>query len=141
MAQHNTLNARLKDLLFSRGSGPVLLGNPVFLSFSGGGVWTPCPSPLWIRTCLSRAIFAPTSLRRYAKRRPLLRLDSWTGLIIEERFQARYNMGWPVCFCLNSSNLCPSSRDIDYSVGISVPTRDNDPQNLILATGRICHRH
>ena len=36
VAQHNTLNARLKDLLFFRGSGPVLLRNPIFLSFSRG---------------------------------------------------------------------------------------------------------
>ena len=36
MAQHSILNARLKDLLFFRGSGPVLLRNPIFLSFSRG---------------------------------------------------------------------------------------------------------
>ena len=31
MIQHKTLNARLEDLLFFRGSGPVLLRNPIFL--------------------------------------------------------------------------------------------------------------
>ena len=40
MAQHNTLNACLKDLLFYRGSGPVLLRNPYFCHFPGG------PDPL-----------------------------------------------------------------------------------------------
>ena len=42
VAQHNTLHARLKDLLFFRGSGPVLLRNPISLSFSRG-LRTPCP--------------------------------------------------------------------------------------------------
>ena len=46
MAIHNTLNARLEDLLFFRGSGAVLLRNPLFLSFSGGGGPVPLRPPL-----------------------------------------------------------------------------------------------
>ena len=42
-----TLNAGLVALRFYRGSGPVLLENPIFLWFFRG-YWTPCP-PLWIR--------------------------------------------------------------------------------------------
>ena len=42
VAQHNTLYARLKDLLFFKGSGPILLRNPISLSFSRG-FRTPCP--------------------------------------------------------------------------------------------------
>ena len=39
-----TLNAGLVALWFYRGSGPVLLRNPIFLYlFRGGGVRTPCP--------------------------------------------------------------------------------------------------
>ena len=40
----------LCSFVIFRGSGPVLLRNPIFLWFfrgGGGGVWTPCPS-LWI---------------------------------------------------------------------------------------------
>ena len=45
---NNTLNARLKDLLFFRISGPVLLRNPIFLSFyrEGGGPDPMPPPPL-----------------------------------------------------------------------------------------------
>ena len=42
VAQHNTLHACLKDLLFFWGSGPVLLKTPISLSFSRG-VRTPSP--------------------------------------------------------------------------------------------------
>ena len=34
MVQHNTLNAGLNSLCFFRESGPVMLRNPIFLSFS-----------------------------------------------------------------------------------------------------------
>ena len=40
IAQHNTLNARMKDLLFFKGSEPVLQKNPIFCHFplwEGGG--------------------------------------------------------------------------------------------------------
>ena len=44
MTQQNTMNARLKILLFFRGYGPVLLRNPEFLSFSRrSGPPTPPP--------------------------------------------------------------------------------------------------
>ena len=49
-----TLNADLVALWFFRGSGPVLLRNPIFLSFFSGGPdpLSPPPPPLWIRTCM-----------------------------------------------------------------------------------------
>ena len=34
-----------------RGSGPVLLRNPIFCNFPGGGSGSPVPTPIWIRTC------------------------------------------------------------------------------------------
>ena len=37
------LNAGLVAFWFYRGSGPVLLRNPIFCDFSGGGVRTPVP--------------------------------------------------------------------------------------------------
>ena len=47
-----TLNAGLVAVIF-RGSGPVLLENPIFLwFFRGGGVGSGTPAPLWIRTCI-----------------------------------------------------------------------------------------
>ena len=49
-----TINAGLVALSFFRGSGSVLLRNPIFLWFFKG-VRTPCPPPpppLWIRSCL-----------------------------------------------------------------------------------------
>ena len=39
-----TINAGL--VTFSRGSGPVLQGNPIFCDFSGGGAPDPFPLPL-----------------------------------------------------------------------------------------------
>ena len=39
------LNVGLVALWFFRGSGSVLLRNPIFLWFSRGGVRTPCPPP------------------------------------------------------------------------------------------------
>ena len=67
-AQHWMLASQLR---FLRGSGPVLLENPIFCDFSWGG---PDPlSPLWIRTCnfmivwyLHRATKTQTSLRKCA---------------------------------------------------------------------------
>ena len=44
-----TLNAGLVALWFFRGSRPVLLKNPIFCDFSGGGSRPLCPLPLWIR--------------------------------------------------------------------------------------------
>ena len=43
MAQHNTLNVRLKDLQFFRGFGPLLLKNHIFLSFCKVGGLDPLP--------------------------------------------------------------------------------------------------
>ena len=43
------LNAGLVALWFPRGSGPVLLGNPIYLCFSGRG--RDSLSPLWVSTC------------------------------------------------------------------------------------------
>ena len=46
-----TLNAGLVALWFFRGSGQVLLRNPIFCDLSwGGGGSGPPPPPLWIRT-------------------------------------------------------------------------------------------
>ena len=45
-----TLNAGLAALWFFRGSGPVLLRDPIFLWFFRGGGSEPL-SHLWIRTC------------------------------------------------------------------------------------------
>ena len=46
------LNAGFVALWFYRGSGSVLLRNPIFCDFQGGGVRTTCPPPpFWIRTC------------------------------------------------------------------------------------------
>ena len=47
MAQHNILNAGLKALCFFRGSGPVLLRNPIFFCHfpRGGGESGPLPPP------------------------------------------------------------------------------------------------
>ena len=42
MTQHKTLNARLEDLYFFRGSGTVLPINPIYLSLSRG-VRSPVP--------------------------------------------------------------------------------------------------
>ena len=47
-----TLNAVLVALSFFRGSGPVLLRNLINCDFSGGGVQTPCPSPLDQGMCI-----------------------------------------------------------------------------------------
>ena len=38
-----TVNAGLVALWFYRASGPVLLRNPIFCNFSGGGGLVPCP--------------------------------------------------------------------------------------------------
>ena len=47
-----TLNFGLVAFLFFMRSGPVLLRNPIFCDFSGGGGPDPL-LPLWIRACLS----------------------------------------------------------------------------------------
>ena len=53
--QHYRLNARLKVLLFFRGTQTILLRNPIYFSFSRG-LQTPCPPvplpPVWIPTCI-----------------------------------------------------------------------------------------
>ena len=55
-----TLNAGLVALYFFRGSGPVLLRNPIFFIFFSGGEGGPDPlSPLWICAWLCGIIPGP----------------------------------------------------------------------------------
>ena len=97
-----TLNAGLVALWFFRGSGPVLLRNPIFLwFFGGGGVRTPVPPPLWIRTwlCLyARQIRGSHKLKR----------NTWE--VIKKLLKGKHNSLLASSdFCLCWDNLCKQS--------------------------------
>ena len=101
-----TLNASLVALWFFRGSGPVLLRNPIFLWFSrgggGGGSGPPVPPPLWIRTWISLRIRNPISISFPPKET----LEPWLHYRAPIKAQSDQSLRWAhifSCFPAHSS--------------------------------------